>query len=180
MPFEDIRAPKFYQMVLLNFLKCDYGLNSCRYSNPELPPMRDFDSLFLIRHKFAFVIGYSCTRVIHICFGEKSSFLHFGFWFIPRNKFALHILVQKCYTCQDTWRALFGTKFAQLCCKHWYSTASKLIDAARAVRSLSAFRLAFRTFGFTLFTEPPRENDADRSPRLPARRRRRPRCVHAD
>jgi hypothetical protein len=44
---------KYLSFPILLFFKCDYGLNSCRCSNPELPKCAtSLFHIFLIRHTF--------------------------------------------------------------------------------------------------------------------------------
>jgi hypothetical protein len=74
MRFENI------QIFHIRFFKIssDYDLNLCRYLNPELPPMRDFASLFIILGKyctFVLVCGtlFARIKLIKIYPPKKSS-----------------------------------------------------------------------------------------------------------
>ena len=75
-----------YSNFLICFFKlwCDYDLNLRRYFNPELPPMRDFGSLYFI-NRHTFVCGTVFPEI-------KLNRLYPG-------KTKLHI--QKCNTCRD-------------------------------------------------------------------------------
>jgi hypothetical protein len=47
------------------YLNCDCGLNSCPCSNPELPPMWSFASLYvLIRHTFVCATLFPALKLI--------------------------------------------------------------------------------------------------------------------
>jgi hypothetical protein len=88
---------KFRPYVFFKFW-CDYDLNLGRYLNPELPPMRDFASLYFL-NRYTFV----CGTLVPLKSNKAQSALDLS----AETKF--HI--QKCNTCRYIEKPSSGIRY---------------------------------------------------------------------